>query len=266
MTQPKKCIATEARRWMRRLLLPLCLLAALPAWAAQVIGTVTQLSGPLMVKRADGSARVLGLKSEVQDGDTLITEKNTYAMLKLIDNSEITLKPDTTFVIDKFSFEGAKPENDSAAFSLVRGGLRSVTGLLGKRNKERFGLKTPTATIGIRGTTFVVQYVGAPADAAPPSPVAGAVTPPAPSTAPALPPGLYVQVTDGQIVVSNQGGATSVVAGQFGYTPNIQQPPVIVPTNPGLQFSPPPVFTAPVAGAASAATGSKPGEVDCIVR
>jgi hypothetical protein len=245
-------------------LLPLLLWSAAmaPALAAQVVGTVSQLSGPLLARRADGSTKVLALRSEVQEGDTLVTEKNTYALLKLIDNSEITLKPDSTFTIDKFSFEGGKPENDSAAFNLVRGGLRSVTGLLGKRSKERFGLKTPTATIGIRGTTFIVQYVAPPSMSAggPMAPVA-----PAAQAAPPLAPGLYVQVTDGQIVVSNQGGTANFAAGQFGYTPNFQQAPVIIPSNPGIQFTPPPAFSAP-AGSSSASTTAKSGEVDCIVR
>ncbi|MFC5530522.1 hypothetical protein [Cohnella yongneupensis] len=53
----------------------------------------------------------------------------------------------------------------------------------------------------------------------------------------ALPPGLYVQVLDGLIHVDNQGGASNFAAGQFGFTPNITQPPVIVPKNPGLQFA-----------------------------
>lgn len=273
MNQPKKCTATKGPRWLPpaalSALLPalqsislaiwLSVLLGLgiagPALAAQVVGTVSHLSGPLMARRADGSAKILALKSEVEEGDTLVTEKNSYAMLKMIDNSEITLKPDSTFTIDKFSFESGKPENDSAAFNLVRGGLRSVTGLLGKRSKERFGLKTPTATIGIRGTTFIVQVV-------PPAPPAVSGI----AGTPLLPPGLYVQVIDGLINVSNQGGATNFAAGQFGYTPNLQQPPVIVPSNPGIQFTPPPAFNTPIGGSGSATGPSKSGAVDCIVR
>ncbi|RLM51915.1 iron dicitrate transport regulator FecR, partial [Halobellus sp. Atlit-31R] len=132
------------------------------AWAAQVAGMVARLSGPLMAKKADGSVKVLALKSEIESGDTLVSEKNTYAQIKFIDNSEITLRPGTTFKVDNFSCDEGKPEADSASYSLVKGGLRSITGLMGKRNKEKFSLKTPNATIGIRGTTFVVQYVPSP--------------------------------------------------------------------------------------------------------
>lgn len=153
MNQSKYTTATKP------LLFLALLLSAAVAYAGQVAGTVMHLSGPLLAKRADGTVKILSQKSEVEQGDLLVSEKGTYALIKFIDNSEITLRPNSQFKIENFSFDEAKPEKDSAFFSLIKGGLRSITGLLGKRNKERFGLNTPTATIGIRGTTFIVQYV-----------------------------------------------------------------------------------------------------------
>jgi len=225
------------------------LFAMAGAWAAPVAGVVVQLSGPLLAKKAGGAVKILSLKSEVENGDTLVTEKNTYAQIRMIDSSEITLRPASTFTIENFSFDSARPEGDQARFNLVKGGLRSVTGLLGKRSKEKFELKTPTATIGIRGTTFIAEFV------------------------PALPgtgtgsrsPGLYVQVLDGMIHVSNPGGAASFNAGQFGFVPGATLPPVIVPANPGMQFTPPPVFNASTGPQASNRT-TPPASVDCEVR
>ena len=91
--------------------------------------------------------------------------------------------------------------------------------------------------------------------------------PPAPTspTAGRLPPGLYVQVIDGLINVSNSGGSQNFAAGQFGFTPSIKQPPVIIPANPGMQFTPPPAFSVPSAGAQTPA-GAKSNSVDCVVR
>ena len=264
------------------------------AWAAQVAGVVARLSGPLMVKKADGSVKVLALRSEIESGDTLVSEKNTYAQIKFIDNSEITLRPGTTFKVENFAYDAARPEGDSANFSLVKGGLRSITGLMGKRNKEKFSLKTPSATIGIRGTTFVAQYVppqgaagvnldnslaglgqqagakvargpdgpaGIPVGVQGKAPVGGV------AAAARLAPGLHVQVSDGMIVVTNQGGVLNFAAGQFGFVPNLIQPPVIVPANPGLQFTPPPAFNASVPGASGAGPArSDANQVDCEVR
>lgn len=241
------------------------LLAGPLAWAGQVAGTIVHLSGPLLDRKADGTVRVLGLKSEVESGDTLVAEKNTYAQIRFIDNGEITLKPGTTFRIENFAYDAGKPENDSAAFNLIKGGLRSITGLLGHRNKEKFSLKTPSATIGVRGTTFIAQFV--------PPPEAGAALPMTPPGEPALAPGLHLQVTDGAIIVTNNGGSQGFQAGQFGFVPGLNQPPIIVPSNPGMQFTPPPSFGgigngAPGQGGPLAANGSGqdgPG-VDCVVR
>ena len=249
----KKCTVTKV--FAALLLAGACSLAL----AGQVAGSIVHLSGPLMAKKADGTVKVLATRSEVEVGDTLVSEKNTYAQLKLIDNSEIMLKPNTTFVVEAFSFDAGKPDGDSASFNLIKGGLRSITGLLGKRNKEKFQLKTPTATIGIRGTTFVAQFI----EPAPgvPVPVAAGL----PSPKPTLAPGLYVQVIDGLIHLSNPAGAQSFSAGQFGFTPSFKQPPVVLPVNPGMQFTPPPAFSAPPS-ANNASGDSKAKTVDCEVR
>ena len=78
----------------------------------------------------------------------------------------------------------------------------------------------------------------------------------------ALAPGLYVQVVDGLVTLANTGGSQSFTAGQFGFTPSLAMPPVIVPANPGIQFTPPPAFSG-ASGTSSSSTGSA---VDCQVR
>lgn len=56
-------------------------------------------------------------------------------------------------------------------------------------------------------------------------------------------PGLYVQVIDGLVVLSNSAGTQQFQAGQFGFNPSYAVPPIIVPQNPGLLFTPPPFST-----------------------
>jgi hypothetical protein len=288
MNLPRRCIATKS------LLFTGLLSLAAGAWAAQAVGTVMNLSGPLLAKKADGTAKVLALKSAVEQGDILISEKDTYARIKFIDDSEITLRPNSQLKIDDFSFEDDKPEKDSAGFSLVKGGLRAVTGTLGKRNKEKWGMNTPTATIGIRGTTFIAEYIpsenqavasyrmasmasltplsyldatrsDAPASAMPLEllpPRLAQVTPPSPGRAP----GLYVQVLDGLIHVTNPAGSHNFAAGQFGYTASINVPPVIVPKNPGIQFTPPPAFSSSTGPQGTTSGPDRGDTVDCVVR
>lgn len=62
---------------------------------------------------------------------------------------------------------------------------------------------------------------------------------------PAIPPGMYVQVLDGMVIVNNPSGSSGFSAGQFGFTPSLPMPPIAVPHNPGISFSTPPFFTTP---------------------
>lgn len=206
---------------MRRFILLLLLMSG-ATQAAQVAGVVVQASGALTARSPSGAVRPLQLKSEVESGDTLTTAAGTYAQLRFVDNSELTLKPATTLVVEQFVFDGGKPEADRAAFTLVKGGLRSVTGLLGKRSKDRFTVKTPGATIGIRGTTFFLEYLTA--------------------AQPGLEPGLHVHVSAGGLSIINSAGEFRYDPGQFGYIKDDKTRPVKMFTNPGMLFQPPASF------------------------
>ena len=138
--------------------LTLALFAVLPLTAANANGTLQQLSGTVTVQKPDGSQRVLARQSEVGPGDTLNTERDSYAQIKFTDGAVMTLKPNTRIKIDNFVFDEKQPERDASAMSLLKGGLRIITGLVGKRgNQDALRLGTATATIGIRGTTFTVD-------------------------------------------------------------------------------------------------------------
>lgn len=209
--------------------LPLILFSTL-AYAGQVVGTIIDMEGVLNVKKENGSIKSLNKNSEIEEGDTLISDKTTYAKIKFVDDSEVTLKPNSQLKISLFSYDADKPEKDNSVLNLIKGGLRSITGMIGKRNKDRVKLNTPSATIGIRGTTYIAEYI-LPSNAG-----EGAI---------ALSPGLYVQVLNGIVNLTNQGGSQAYSAGQFGYSPNYRQTPIVLPNNPGIRFTPPPSFSTP---------------------
>ncbi|WP_075259667.1 FecR family protein [Herbaspirillum camelliae] len=214
--------------WLGLLLL---LLTASGLVQAQVVGQVTHLSGVLTARHADGTRAVLSVKSAILQGDTLITERETYTRVKFVDNAEIVLRPGTEVAVNKYIYDEKKPENDSVAIGLVKGGLRAVTGLVGKRNHEAVNFDTPTATIGIRGTHFGALFCQADC---------GAIPTPS-GQAPAD--GLHVDVASGAILVSNAGGAQLFNAGQFGYVSGPLQPPVVVPANIGVPVTMPPAIS-----------------------
>ncbi len=116
-------------------------------------GQVQHVSGTLSVQRADGSVRVLSQKSEVNPGEVLTTQKDSYAQINFSDGSSMTMRPNTQMKLESYQFVQDKPQEDSAFFRLIKGGLRTVTGLVGKRgNQDAYRIGTSTATIGIRGS------------------------------------------------------------------------------------------------------------------
>lgn len=120
---------------------------------AAASGEVMHLSGTLSVIRADGTMLVLAQKSEVHPGDSLITQRDSYAQINFTDGSSLTMRPLTQIKLDAYSYEPDKPAADNAFFRLLKGGMRTVTGLIGKRgNQDAYRIGTTTATIGIRGS------------------------------------------------------------------------------------------------------------------
>lgn len=213
---------------MRALLAALAIsLVWAPAAQAATAGQVTHLSGTLSAKRADGASKLLAVKSEILEGDTLSTEAETYARIKFGDGGEVVMRPGTQLKIDNYSYNAARPESDNIVMSMFKGGLRAVTGLIGKRNREKVSFQTETATIGIRGTHFGALLC---------QNDCGGV----PTTGGSPPPnGLHVDVTNGAITMSNGAGSVQINAGQFGYVASSGAPPVIVPPQRGIQVTMP---------------------------
>ena len=224
-----------------------CLFAAASATAG--VGTVTHLSGTLSSKGAVGASRVLAVKSEVNEGDLLTTETETYARVKFVDGAEIVLRPGTQLRVAAYSFQESKPQSDSAFFSLLKGGLRAVTGVVGKRNPDAYRLGTATATIGIRGTTFTADDC------------INSVCPTADGGT--AEPGVIVGVQDGEIVASNQAGSQNFLAGQFGMMDSAERRPRFLSTDPGLQFAPPASFIQSISTGSAVNSGRS---LECVVR
>lgn len=119
--------------------------------------TVQHLSGTLSVQRPDGSVRLLSERSQVREGDTIATERDSWAQLRFTDGGQVTLRPNTQIKVDGYQFTEGQPQGDNFAVALLRGGLRAVTGLIGRRgNRDAYRMSTATATVGIRGTTITL--------------------------------------------------------------------------------------------------------------
>jgi hypothetical protein len=200
------------------------------AWAAGA-GTVTHLGGVLYATRADGSKKLLSVKSEILVGDTLKTEVNTFARIKFTDGSEVVLRPETVFQVNAYSYNNAEKQQDNFLVSLLKGGLRSVTGMLGKRSPDQFKLNTTAATIGIRGTHFGALLCNNDCGHVP------TVSGQAPGN------GLHTDTAQGATFVHNAAGTIEVPAGAFSYTPSANAAPKLVPPTQGVQVTMPPAIS-----------------------
>src|SRR3954462_4249330 len=220
--------------------------AAVSVAALASNATIPQLSGTLSVKKPDGSVRILSQKSQIETGDTINTEHDSYAQIKFSDGAQLTLKPNTAVKIDNFKFSEEKPQEDSFLYSLVKGGLRAVTGIVGKRSRDKYQLGTATATIGIRGTTLSADDCvnNRSGDCS------------------RLDSAVYIGVADGEVVVRNGQGELGLNAGQFGMISSNQRP-LFLSTDPGLQFTPPATFIQSVMAGSVVNTGK---QLECQVR
>jgi hypothetical protein len=232
-----------------RVIAAMALLAG--AQLALAAGTITHLSGTLYVKRADGSVRLLSERSRVVQGDELSTERATYAQVKFDDGGQVTLRPSTRVKIDSFSFEKAEPKKDGFVMSLLKGGFRAITGLIGKRaNRNAYRVSTSTATIGIRGTDYTAIDIPSPEPGGPPPP-------------PDLPTGVYVQVADGVVAMISGNQEQLVAPGETGYSPSSNVPPSLIPPPPSLPRVAPPIGFAQDTSSTSINAGDAP---ECVIQ
>ncbi|MES1982734.1 MAG: FecR family protein [Pseudomonadota bacterium] len=156
-----------------------------------VIGKVEALA-------PNGSRRVLIKGSEINPGDAISTAAGARAQLRFTDGGFVSLQPNTLFRIDEFNYQNKTDGEEKGFFSLLKGGLRAITGAIGHINRGTYRVNTPVATIGIRGTGY------------------NAV----------LGDGLLVSVGEGAVSLTNNGGMLVVSAGNAGYVANANAIPV----------------------------------------
>jgi hypothetical protein len=114
----------------------------------KVHGTGTVLRQGQVLKALDG----LGIHS----GDTLRTGKDGRMGIIFIDNTRISLGPDSEITIDRYIY---KPQEKKFSFltGIAQGTASYLSGLMAKLAPDAVQVQTPTATVGIRGTYFLIQ-------------------------------------------------------------------------------------------------------------
>jgi len=142
-------------------------------------------------------------QQRVLSGATINTGIGAQAIIKFDDQQQVVLNENTTFRISDFRYRAAEPRGDRAVFDLLRGALRFISGVVGARNPAVVQLRVPQATIGIRGTDFMVVLVN-----------------------PA-----FVNVISGAVSTTNAGGSVVFGAGSIGQVASASALAVPIPAS-----------------------------------
>ena len=128
------------------------------AWGAESAGRVKTLVGSAMVAR-DSSTLVVVIGQRVFPGDRISTSPGSYVGVTLHDDTQLTIGPGSEVLIREFEVN-ASSYAGGLAVSFLKGTARVITGIIAKHTPQRVNFSTPTMTIGIRGTDFIVDLEG----------------------------------------------------------------------------------------------------------
>jgi FecR protein len=164
----------------------------------------------------------------VRSGDTLVVGPQSSAQVRFTDDSLVALRADTTFRVSEYAYAGQESGTQRALFDLLQGGLRTVTGVIGRRDQTDYAVKTRTTTIGVRGTSYSLVDCDNSCRNADGS---------------LAPDGTYGAVTEGRISAANNTGEREFGVDNFFY--------VASPNAPPEQLLAPPSFLAAIRGRAT---------------
>ena len=129
------------------------MLAQSAAHAQEVAGRVLAVAGSVNIQRGTQTINARP-GTEIRSGDTLDLGPSSNTQVRFSDESLVALGPETTFRVTEYRYQGQQPGTQRAFLDLIKGGFRTVTGLIGRANHTDYKLVTPSAILGIRGTNF----------------------------------------------------------------------------------------------------------------
>jgi hypothetical protein len=169
------------------------------AWASR--GYIYDSAGSVSVAIGKDAPHPALKNDTITSGVTIRTGDNSHAVLKFEDGQVVSLQANSTLLVREYLYVPQQVEKSNIVFSMLKGGMRFVTGLIGQRDPKAFRLATPQATIGIRGTDFFAVLTNK---------------------------GLYNQVSSGSISVTNAAGMSTFSAGKNALTTSSKALPVSI--------------------------------------
>ena len=188
------------KRAIRSLVFVWGVLFSLSVFASAVVESA---KGDVKAGPSATAATAVASGQRVQPGSTVVTGAKSMVTLRFDDGQAVVLGENSEFKVTQYAFSKDQPKSDKFVFELLKGAMRSVSGLLTRRNPEAYSLRTPQATIGIRGTDFMVALVN-----------------------PA-----FMSVLNGAIGVTNKAGSATFAAGSTATVPSATAPAASIPAS-----------------------------------
>ncbi len=140
---------------VRFVLLGILLLISPISMAAERIGLVKTYEPVAKVIR-QGTETTLQVGAEVFEGDTIVTDSNGAVGIIFSDGAVLTLGPSGKLIVENFLF---KPADQKVSFisRVVKGSVAFMSGAIGRISPGSVQFKTPTATLGLRGTKILIN-------------------------------------------------------------------------------------------------------------
>ena len=143
---------------MVRLILKLAInalfLISVPAFAG--VGSISEFQGGGSVKR--GAKVTPAIKgSSIEKNDTVSTNSQGRFKIRFVDATIVNITQNSKLVIDDFVYDGNNKSKGKIGLKLALGTARYTSGAIAKGNSKGVGIRTPTATIAVRGTDFVMS-------------------------------------------------------------------------------------------------------------
>ena len=119
------------------------------------VGRVKTVTGSASILRGQSSLPAV-INERVFQGDTLRTGPDGSLGMLLKDDTSLSLGPNSVVVVDQFLFAPAEGKL-SLVTRMLRGTAVYISGIIAKLSPQSVRFETPNATIGIRGTRFLVN-------------------------------------------------------------------------------------------------------------
>ena len=154
------------------------------AWASG--GYIYDADGSVSIATGKDVPHPAVANDAVNSGTVVRTGNSSHAVLKFEDGQVVSLQANSTLLVREYIYNPQQVKKSNIVFSMLKGGMRFITGQIGHLNPKAFRLATPDATISVQGTEFLVVIVNN-------------VT--------------YSQVISGSIRMTNAAGTTVLTAG-----------------------------------------------------